>query len=66
MASNLFLLKGWMVTLIAALFALAAKGSKDFYFLLAYFPTFMFWIIDSEVDRRKHGVPPMCDRSRRL
>lgn len=46
MASNLFLLKGWTVTLIAAMFALAAKESKDFYFLLAYFPTFMFWLLD--------------------
>jgi hypothetical protein len=29
MASNLFLLKGWTVTLIAAMFALAAKESRD-------------------------------------
>ena len=46
MASNLFLLKGWTVTLIAAMFALAAKESKDAYFLLAYFPTVMFWLLD--------------------
>ena len=46
MASNLFLLKGWTITLIAALFALAAKESEPKYFVLAYFPTFMFWILD--------------------
>jgi hypothetical protein len=46
MASNLFLLKGWTVTLIAAMFALTAKESRDFYFLLAYFPTLMFWLLD--------------------
>ena len=46
MASNLFLLKGWTVTLIAALFALAAKESKFQYFLLAYLPAFMFWLLD--------------------
>lgn len=46
MASNLFLLKGWTVTLVAAMFALAAKESKDFYFVLAYFPTLMFWLLD--------------------
>ena len=46
MASNLFLLKGWTVTLIAAMFALVAKESRDFYFLLAYFPTLMFWLLD--------------------
>jgi len=46
LASNLFLLKGWTVTLIAAMFALAAKESKGLYFVLAYFPTFMFWLLD--------------------
>jgi hypothetical protein len=46
MASNLFLLKGWTVTLIAAMFALAAKESREFYFVLAYLPTFMFWLLD--------------------
>ena len=46
MASNLFLLKGWTVTLIAAMFALAAKESKALYFVLAYFPTLMFWLLD--------------------
>lgn len=46
MASNLFLLKGWTVTLIAALFALAASRQNDAYFVLAYFPTIMFWLLD--------------------
>ena len=46
MASNLFLLKGWTVTLIAAMFALAANETKRSYFVLAYFPTLMFWLLD--------------------
>lgn len=46
MAGNLFLLKGWTVTLIAALFALAAKDSNQLYVLVAYFPLFIFWILD--------------------
>ena len=46
MASNLFLLKGWTVTLIAAIFVLAAKESRGYFFVLAYFPTFMFWLLD--------------------
>jgi len=46
MASNLFLLKGWTITLIAALFALAAKDSKPGYALLAYIPIFVFWCLD--------------------
>jgi len=46
MASNLFLLKGWTVTLIAGLFALAAKDSNRTYFLIAYLPPAMFWVLD--------------------
>lgn len=46
MAGNLFLLKGWSVTLIAALFALAAKDSNQLYILIAYFPLFIFWSLD--------------------
>lgn len=46
MASNLFLLKGWTITLIAALFALAEKDSNNIYFLIAYLPAGLFWILD--------------------
>jgi hypothetical protein len=46
MAGNLFLLKGWTITLIAALFALSAKDSNKAYALIAYFPAFVFWILD--------------------
>lgn len=45
MAGNLFLLKGWTVTLIAALFALAAKDANTIYVMLAYFPLLVFWTL---------------------
>ncbi len=46
MAGNSFLLKGWSVTLISALFALAAKDSNQFFIYLAYFPCVAFWGLD--------------------
>lgn len=46
MATNSFLLKGWSVTLISALFALAAKDSNQFFIYLAYFPCVTFWSLD--------------------
>lgn len=46
MSGNLFLLKGWSVTLIAALFALAAKDTNKAYIVVAYFPLFIFWFLD--------------------
>ncbi len=46
MATNSFLLKGWSVTLIAALFALAAKETNERYAILAFFPGLAFWALD--------------------
>jgi hypothetical protein len=47
MAQNSFLIKGWAVTLIAALFALAAKESNPQFLILAYFPCVLFYLLDS-------------------
>lgn len=47
MASNSFLLKGWTVTLVAALFALAAQNSNPDFIYLAVFPIISFWILDA-------------------
>ncbi|MDR2065821.1 MAG: hypothetical protein LBP85_08975 [Prevotellaceae bacterium] len=47
MASNSFLLKGWAVTLLAGIFALAAKDSNFSFFLIAYIPIILFWVLDS-------------------
>ncbi|HWY19976.1 MAG TPA: hypothetical protein VNX26_02085 [Candidatus Acidoferrum sp.] len=47
MSGNSFLLKGWSVTLVAALFALAAKDANKNYVVVAYFPVLVFWIIDA-------------------
>ncbi|MEK7502795.1 MAG: hypothetical protein AAB609_04670 [Patescibacteria group bacterium] len=47
MAGNLFFLRGWTITLIAALLALFAKGTNSnyiVYFLIVL--TFVFWILD--------------------
>ena len=41
-----FLLKGWSVLLISALFALAAGGAQPFFVYIAYFPAVAFWILD--------------------
>jgi hypothetical protein len=66
MASNLFLLKGWTVTLIAAMFALAAKESRDLYFLLAYFPTLMFWLLDGFFLSQERRFRSLYDHVRKL
>ena len=47
MGLNSFLLKGWSVTLIAAIFALAAKEADRRFVLLAFFPIAVFWLLDA-------------------
>jgi hypothetical protein len=42
MAGNSFLLKGWSVTLAAALVALAAKDADLRFAVIALFPALMF------------------------
>src|SRR5438093_13603250 len=47
MAGNSFLIRGWVVTLVAALFALAAKDANRSFVLVAYFPCVIFWCLDA-------------------
>lgn len=46
MAGNAFLIKGWTITLVAALFALAQKETNPVFMYLAYIPAFVFWGLD--------------------
>jgi len=46
MANNSFLLRGWAVTLVAALSALAAQNTNITFVLVAFIPIIAFWILD--------------------
>ena len=45
-STNSFLLKGWSVVLVSALFALSASNSKIEFIYLAYIPSIVFWGLD--------------------
>jgi hypothetical protein len=47
MAGNSFLIRGWSVTLVSALFALAAKDADRTFVMVSYFPCVMFWCLDA-------------------
>ncbi|MCL5982885.1 MAG: hypothetical protein M1571_10325 [Firmicutes bacterium] len=47
MANNSFMLKGWAITLVAGIFALASKDADKSFFLIAYIPVVLFWLMDS-------------------
>ena len=46
MSGSLFYLKGWTVTLIAAISAISQKDASQDYFYIAFFPVIIFWIMD--------------------
>ena len=64
MANNSFLLKGWSVTLTAALFALAAKGSNEDLILLALGLVAMFWGLDGYFLRQERLFRKVYDAVR--
>lgn len=46
MNSNSFLIKGWTITLVSALFALASKDANINYVLVSYVVIPAFWVLD--------------------
>jgi hypothetical protein len=46
LSMNSFLLKGWSVVLVSALFALSAADSNPAFIFLAYIPALVFWGLD--------------------
>lgn len=47
LSNTSFVLKGWAVSLVAGLMALAASGTNHGYVLVAYIPTVVFWLLDA-------------------
>src|SRR5438309_1775864 len=47
LAGNSFSIKGWSITLVSALFALAAKDANVRYAALALLPALCFWGLDA-------------------
>jgi hypothetical protein len=64
MANNSFLLKGWSVILISALFALAAKDTNIYFVYLAYFPAIAFWSLDGFYLRQERLYRKIYDKVR--
>lgn len=64
MASNSLLIKAWSITLVTALFALAAAGTNPLFVYVAYFPAFMFWALDAYFLRQERLFRKLWDHVR--
>jgi len=66
MAKNSFLLKGWNVVLVSAIFALASSESRSQLVYLAYLPMVMFWFLDSYFIRQERLFRKLYDKVRAM
>ena len=65
MAGNSFMLKGWAVTLVAGLYALASNDTNKVYFLVAYVPIIIFWGLDAYYLRQERLFRKLYDKVRK-
>ena len=66
LSTNSFLLKGWSVVLVSALFALSANNSNVKFILLAYFPAIAFWALDAYFLSLERDYRSLYEKVRRL
>lgn len=64
MNTNSFYIKGWMVTLVSALFALAAKDADSRYVLVTYVAIPVFWLLDAFYLSQERQYRALYDASR--
>lgn len=65
LAGNSFMIKGWSVTLVTALNALAAKDSKQMFVYVAYLPALVFWALDGYFLQQERRFRAVYDDVRR-
>lgn len=64
MAHNSFLIKGWSVTLTAAIFALSAKDANPRSVIIALLPALVFWGLDGYFLRQERLFRMLYDTVR--
>lgn len=66
LAANSFLIKGWSVTIVVALFSLATVETNKQFILIAYFPVIIFWFLDAYYLSHERRFKDLYDEARLL
>ena len=66
LSTNSFLLKGWSVVLVSAMFSLAAYDTNSIYVFLAYVPAISFWGLDGYFVSQERKYRKLYDKVRVL
>jgi hypothetical protein len=65
LAQSSFLVKGWAITLVSAMFALAAKDADPKFITIAYFPAIVFWLLDGYYLYQERLFRKLYDQARK-
>lgn len=63
-ANNSFLIKGWCITLVSAIFALTLQSAKLEFVIVSYLPIIMFWFLDAYFLRQERLFRKLYDKIR--
>lgn len=64
MAQNSFALKGWAMTLVAAICALATAGSEHRFVVVALIPILIFWFLDAFYLQKERKYRELFNKAR--
>lgn len=65
MANHSFLIKGWTITLVVALFALSSRSYEKNYITIAFLSVIVFWILDGYYLSRERRFRYLYDEVRK-
>jgi len=66
LATGSFLIKGWVITIVAALFALFINNINQSFILITAIPIFAFWILDGYFLGRERAFRSLYDSVRHM
>ncbi|MDP1715701.1 MAG: hypothetical protein Q8L41_13240 [Anaerolineales bacterium] len=66
MGNNSFLIKGWSITLVSAIFVVAIQGEQKIFALWTLFPALIFWLLDGFYLRKERLLRALYDQVRKL
>lgn len=66
MGNNSFFIKGWSITLVSAIFAIAIQNDEKLFILWTLFPAVIFWFLDAFYLRQERLLRALYDHVRRI
>jgi hypothetical protein len=66
LATGSFLIKGWVITIVAVLFALFVNNINQSFIIITTIPIFVFWILDGYFLSRERAFRSLYDSVRHM